>query len=357
MSNNSVQKFLDMLVELVRSNPFLKITDRLIYAQLVSFRLGKFSIPFQNIEKYFRNWITNFQDNPSISVYRDSKNPYVCHFSSNINTKITKKIIKLYVPLDSEHIKDGVIELFSFLTDESIEHDSKVQSSIRNDNIIIRLSKIEDVNKIIKYIKNNGNLSQGLLNANPFLVPCFKLGVIIDNHYTYNIEITKVLAIILNELREKNELEKFNCVYIKNAFAKKCIKCEDEELSELYKLASLALDENNSLQDFANYVIEYQQTSYINRHGSDKISYNDSVDYFNTAVLETFKRYNNLSYLINAVKLYLINDNVKGFTRVNSARKNLTLYADRDHLKSLFDFENLDFSIKFYLLKVITKDM
>ena len=57
------------------------------------------------------------------------------------------------------------------------------------------------------------------------------------------------------------------------------------------------------------------------------------------------------------MKLYLINDNVKGFTRVNSARKNLTLYADRDHLKSLFDFENLDFSIKFYLLKVITKDM
>ena len=46
MSGNFTQKFLDMMLELVRANPSLKITDRLLYAQLISFRLGNASIPF-----------------------------------------------------------------------------------------------------------------------------------------------------------------------------------------------------------------------------------------------------------------------------------------------------------------------
>lgn len=356
MSSDSIQKFLDMMMELAKSNPSLKITDRLIYAQLVSFRLGINNIPFENVEKYFRNWITNFQNNPIIEVYRDRNNPYICHFSSKKESSNGSYNIKLYVPLDTLHIKEGVLELFSFLTRENIAHDSKVLSSVRNDNIIIRVSQIEDVNKIVKYIKNSNYLSEGLLNANPFLVPCFKLGVITDNNYTYNIEITKVLASILEELRVRDELSKFNVLYIRNIFAKLSIKCADDELSDLYKLASIALDINSTLQDFANYVIEYQQTSYINKHGNGEVSYNSSVDYFNAAILETFKRYNNLSFVINAVKLYLTIGNVKGFTRINQARKNLALYADKDQLKSLFEMENLDFSIKYYLLKVITNN-
>lgn len=356
MSSNSVQNFLDMLVELARSNPSLKINYRLIYAQLVSFSLGHGSVPFENVEKYFRNWITDFQSNDAINVYRDISNPFICHFLSKNTIDNANNVIKLYVPLDSIHIKDGVIDLFSFLTRENIAHESKVLSSTRNDNIVIRLSKIDDVNKIVRYIKNNQYLSEGLLNANPFLVPSFKLGVIIDNTYTYNVEVAKVLAYILENLKKKDELDKFSMSYVKNIFVKLSVTCDDDELSELYKLASLALDEESTLQDFANYVIEYQQTSYTNKHGNLKISYNDSVTYFNTAILETFKRYNNLSFVINAVKLYLNTGNIKGFTRNNKARENLSLYVDREHIKSLFEIENLDFSIKYYLLKVITND-
>ena len=48
---------------------------------------------------------------------------------------------------------------------------------------------------------------------------------------------------------------------------------------------------------------------------------------------------------------------MKGFTRINQARNNLSLYVDIEKIKSLFEMDNLDFSIKYYALKVITKDV
>lgn len=356
MSNSFVQKYLDMMVELVKSNPSLKITENLLYAQLVSFRLGKGSIPFENIEKYFRNWITNFQSNPIIDVYRDKTNPFICHFISKRDFSKNKGTIKIYLPLDSTHIKDGVQEIFDFLSRENIAHHSKVLSSIRNDNVIIRVATIEDVNKIVKYIKSNKYISEGLLNHNPFLITCYKVGIVVDDNYTYNVELTKILASILEELKMRDELDKFNVNYIRNIFIKLSVKCTDDELADLYKLIALSLSKDTSLQDFANYFIEYQEISYVNKHGSLTNSYNSSVDYFNNAILETFKRYNNLSFVINAVKLYLTTGNTKGFTRINQARKNLTLYADKNLLLSLFETENLDFSIKYYALKVVTEE-
>ena len=149
MSGNFTQKFLDMMLELVRANPSLKITDRLLYAQLISFRLGNASIPFENVEKYFRNWITTFKPNPLIDVYRDHTNPFVCHFVSKKDLPTDKGTSKIYGPMDATHIKDGVLELFEFLSLENIAHISKVLSSVRNDNVIIRVSSIEDVNKIV----------------------------------------------------------------------------------------------------------------------------------------------------------------------------------------------------------------
>lgn len=353
MSNSSVQSFLDMLIKLIESNPLLQITEKLVYAQMVSFRLGDSVIPFENVEKFFRNWITSFQNNPTVDVYRDRANPFICRFSSKRegDTKI-----KLYVPLDSEHIKDGVIEIFSFLIKENIIHDSKVFSSIRNDNIIIKVTSIEDANKIIKFVKRNSFLSSGILNANPFLMPCYKIGVIIDNSYTYNIEIARVIASVLEQMSEQNTLQKCSVSYLKSVFTKLSVKCDDEELSDIYHLAAIVLDENSSLQDFANYVLEYQQLSYSNKHGGIDISYQNSVDYLNCAIKETFKRYNNLSFVINAVRLYVTSNNSKGFTRINQARKNLNLHANCNQLKKLFEEDNLDFSIKYYVLKVVTED-
>ena len=331
MSSELVQKFLSMLVELVQSNPSLKITEKFLYAQLVSFNLGKMSIPFENTEKYFRDWITTFNNNPIIDVYRDKKNPFICRFTSKSEAPCK---IKLYIPLASNFIKQGVIDIFSFLNKTNIIHDSKVLRSVRNDNVIVCVSTIEDANQIIKYVKSSFYLIEGLLNKNPFLIPCGPIGVTMDNHYTYNIEICRVLASILEELRNRKELRSLDVQFLRNTFTKLAIKCSDDELSDLYQLVSISLDANSTLQDFANYVLERQQTSYLNKHGS--IDGKNSIEYFEHAILETFNRYNNLSFVINAVKLYIKNGDARGFTRINHARQNLVSFANKEQLNSLF---------------------
>lgn len=352
MINNSVQNFLDIIIELARSNPSLKITNRFLYAQLISFNLGIGVIPFENTEKYFRDWITKFQNHPTIDVYRDKKNPYICHFLSRREEKTP---LKLYIPLKSTYIKDCVLELFDFLTRKNIIHDSKVLSSVRNDNVIVKVTCIEDANKIIKYVKNNMLLSNNLLNANPLLFPCSMIGATVDNNYTYLVEVCEVIADVIEELRSRNELEKCTIKFIRNTFSKLAVKCNDDELSEIYRFAALVLDEESTIQDFANYVLESADISYVGKHKA-KITQENSVSYLDMAITETFKRYNNLSFVINAVRLYITAGDSRGFTRINHARQNVDLYCDKEQLKTLFDKEQLDFSIKYYILKVITTD-
>ena len=45
--------------------------------------------------------------------------------------------IKLYIPMDFEHIKEGANQLFDFICDINVEHQSKIAASIRNDNKLI----------------------------------------------------------------------------------------------------------------------------------------------------------------------------------------------------------------------------
>ena len=119
---------------------------------------------------------------------------------------------------------------------------------------------------------------------------------------------------------------------------------------------TIALDKTSTLQDFANYIIEKQGIGYISKHAEKENVELVSKEYFNESILETFKRYNNLSFVINAVRLYITTGNVRGFTRINKARQNLKLYSDVQIIKNLFDKQNLDLSIKLYILKVISKD-
>lgn len=353
MSSSSMQQYLDMIASLAQSNPEFSINERFLYAQLVSFNLGTGIVPFENVERYFRNWITTFQENATIDVYRDKKNPFVCHFSSKQDCK---PLIKLYIPLDANHIKEGVTQLFSFLSKENILHDSKVLSSVRNDNVIVKVSSIEDANKIVKYLKHHSELTDGLLNMNPFLVPCYKIGVSVVDKHIYNLEVCRVLANIVEDLKKANELTRLTTIYLKNTFEKLSVIESDEVLCDLYRLATIALDEDSTLQDFANYIIERQEIGYVSKHAESENLELASKEYFNEAITETFTRYNNLSFVINAVRLYVTTGNVRGFTRNHKARQNLKLYTDIDVIKKLFDKQNLDLSIKLYILKVISKD-
>ena len=62
---------------------------------------------------------------------------YFCQFiSSDLKAKGTSDHIKVYVPLDHEHLERGVNELFDFLDANKISHESKVGKKVRFDDVV-----------------------------------------------------------------------------------------------------------------------------------------------------------------------------------------------------------------------------
>lgn len=95
-----------------------------------------------------------------LSVLYAEKDPYFCHLISNHNIKYAKNHLKIYIPLDSNHIEDGVKMTF-----DCSKHSMPIKSSkrIRFDDIVIRVIHPKNVEKIIKFVNDNFYLKSGLI--------------------------------------------------------------------------------------------------------------------------------------------------------------------------------------------------
>ena len=60
-------------------------------------------------------------------------------------------LIKLYIPLDKKHLREGAILIFNYIENLGIDHESKIADEIRSDNIVIRLKKT-DADKAMQII-------------------------------------------------------------------------------------------------------------------------------------------------------------------------------------------------------------
>ena len=102
----------------------------------------------------FDKWKDFFKDYSNISVFVDPNWSYFCQFVSKDPTaSMQPENIKVYIPLDGEHIERGVKEIMAFLANHSISHQSKVSKKIRFDDVVVRLANESDARKLLDFIK------------------------------------------------------------------------------------------------------------------------------------------------------------------------------------------------------------
>ena len=102
----------------------------------------------QSNESTFSRWYNYYKDNPYIDAFVSPNWTYFCQFiSRDEKAKNTSEHIKIYIPLDINHIEEGAKKIFDFITDNNISHVSKIGSKIRFDNIVIRVTKEKDAEK------------------------------------------------------------------------------------------------------------------------------------------------------------------------------------------------------------------
>ena len=112
---------------------------------------------------------------------------------SSLECISNKEYIKLYIPLKYDSIKDGVEGTIKLLENENIPHNSKLAPDMRSDNFVVRLDSNERnfAFYLIDYINDRYELN----NVNPFIPKYKNIGIMKDNGYSYNSEI----SLIINE--------------------------------------------------------------------------------------------------------------------------------------------------------------
>ena len=151
----TINEFFKRWVEILENNPDFVLTKDIIYHDLITKDVSKDDkkvdlsnqvskiepnlevnvkaiSPLCNKNSTFNNWIQIFSNGKRTECFVDKTNNYACIFVSKDNkARTSNEHIKIYIPLDADHIENGVKILFDFLEKSKISHISKVSKKIR----------------------------------------------------------------------------------------------------------------------------------------------------------------------------------------------------------------------------------
>ncbi|MBQ6497221.1 MAG: hypothetical protein IJI58_00705 [Bacilli bacterium] len=282
-----INQFLNLFKSLLEQHPDYELTSKTIYHYLIfsgvnssdkSIDLSDKGSSKYNEDSVFTNWRHSFQDNPNIDVFRTPDHMYFCQFvSSNYDVTMNKNHIKVYIPLDGEHIEDGAKMIFEYIAANDMPHASKIGKRIRFDDIVIRLTEPSDALKLINFVKHNKYLQEGLIEPSPFAVQKDNIAVVCDGKESYNTILSKLITKYLLTCRNENSLnlvsyqDFFN--FVAYLYDTAFIKHNLNDLQTIFDLSSknkvenieqiinLILLSQESTFDFDNFIKYYRKCS------------------------------------------------------------------------------------------------
>ena len=141
----------------------------------------------KDVSYLFSEFHDYFLTKRNINAFFDSRNKYFFRLENNYEQVINAgEQIKMYIPLDEEHLEEGVKEIFTFLGENNISHVSKVAKKIRFDDIVVRLSNSEDAKRLNAFVNSNPYIMEGLIKPNPFAFTRNNIAYASDGSESYN---------------------------------------------------------------------------------------------------------------------------------------------------------------------------
>lgn len=336
-----MDSFLKYINTIAKSNPELYISSNIIYNELKHNNLRKAEIDnySQGIstEHFFEIWRQKFSGRNNLLAFRDEVNlPYFFQFINQIKND-SGEYIKLYIPLDYDHLLDGVNEIIDFLDREEIEYESKVSANMRVDNVTIRLkaSDFDNANKIIDFISNNPKIRGGLNKNNPFVPTRKGIGIMCDHGNSYNRDISRLISSYFVYCRTNHvdevSIEEFR-KYIKSA-------CYDMSVLDTFELAYNGYSRVNTNEGILNGILSEEQKFML----------------FLDTIRETYNKHG-IKQVKSAISLAISENDYGSFSRgsgVTKLRENLEKYVTgeemfsmiNDRLRLLMDPEEISVSV------------
>ncbi len=311
-----IQSFLDMLKEYAISNPNQEISQKFVYSNLMGFNVKQEHMPYCKIDEHFTGWESRYMYDNRINTFKIPKRAFLWF----TNGKIYGNEIKLYIPLDYNHIKEGANQLFDFIASTGIEHESKISDKIRNDDLVVRVNNLKDAETIIDYINSNQYIKEGLMKTNPFLPNWNGVGITMDNNYSYNSTVSELISNFIETLKRYNRLDLLTVEELNKFVISSVPSIEDPDLKDIYSLISKTTTQEFNLNEF----ISHANNKLVDKYTSKRQRIVDPAYYLEFAISQTEKYYPGNS--ATAIKEYL-KLNPMYFTNKERAREGLLKYV------------------------------
>ena len=194
--------------------------------------------PLSHPNSTFNNWIQYYSDSPKTSCFIADNWQYFCQFiSKDNNARLQTEHIKIYIPLDAEHIEYGATLIFDFLERNNISHLSKIGKKIRSDDIVIRLVNPNDAEKLINFVNDTPYLQEGLIKPIPFTFQKDGIGMAVDGMLSYNDTISILLKAYMDHTKETKTLNKVDAddfyAYVRELYISQFVSHKSEKLHEI----------------------------------------------------------------------------------------------------------------------------
>ncbi len=378
MDKIRINEMLRDWAELYRSNPDKEFSDKHFYHRLIfqgvksqdrainlglhpstvdpNYRkaLGKLS-PLCHPNSPFNNWIQYYSDSPQTSCFVASNWTYFCQFISKDNqARMSREHIKVYIPLDAQHIEFGAKIIFDFLEKNHISHVSKIGREIRFDDVVVRLVNPEDAKKLIQFVNSVPYLQEGLIKANPFAFEQNGIAMAVDGRLSYNQTISILLKNYMDYKKYSRSLNNVSAddfyAFVRKLYMDQFITHRNDRLQQIFdwkedqeknyrEVIALIIRVQDPKFTFKDYIEHYERCANIEMLSEQKIT--DT----NRLLLEALQAMT-LRWGTNgtrSVRTYYVTGDSSYITSKNNLRDRMEASNFRSNLKAILEQRKMSF--------------
>lgn len=225
------------------------------------------------------------------------------------NTDLNK-LIKIYIPIKSKYLVEGINLINSFIEKHGIKANILISKLERLDSIIIKVNSFVNVKRITYFIKNNSFFKNSLNKVNPLIFNMDDCMIVLDDNLSFINELSKVLYAYIKDSKVQGSKTKPNIKELKKYINNISLLEKNETLKLIYKQIIMKIDGTLNQDAFNELVIKYQDLESI----------------LINALRDTREKYNS-EQTVNALTS-LLDGNANYITDSNKGRTNILNYLD-----------------------------
>ncbi len=298
--NQRMNDFFDFWRTIVKQNPDfdLNLENNMdsIYSTLVFFDTKPDDNDTTIAEDgIFDSWSKYYQNNKAVTVSVEQNNPCYCYFSST-DQKLyhANECLIVYVPLDHDHIENGVHLIVDYLSQNNIAYIIKVNKKIRSDNIVVNLNDQSKLKDLCHFIEQTPFIQEGLIKPNPFIYHYKNLAIGTGNTLSYNYLLAQYIKLYLQTKRQENNIDQISAQdfmdFISHYYNESLI---NNNADEIIKLLNISHDNNKSIvlniKNITELIMKSNQADFTFEHFIEHYNKYNNQEFINQELTDSKK--------------------------------------------------------------------